>query len=230
MNDEYPVDPLSTAMVRVFGNLMRQMMFCLPGKVANFDPDNQTATVEVGIQKVGPDGTGRSFPTIDKVPVCFPGDSHYLWHAVESGCEGLIHFSQRSIDEWLDRGGPVAPADGRMLSLKDAFFVPGFRSRGNRIPGFRNSGAGISDKDGENYVWLDGANLKAAVATAEVTAVTAATVTAPLITLQGNVAITGNLAVGGAMTNDGVPVGKQHRHDQGPDSDGDTQQRSSTPV
>lgn len=221
-------DPLSTPLTKVFMNLMRQMMFCLPGRVVDFNPDDQTATVECGIQRVN-GGEGRTLPTIDNVPVQFPGDSHYLWHAIESGCEGLIHFSQRSIDEWLDRGGPVAPADTRMLSLKDAFFVPGFRSRKNKIPGFKNSGAGISDKAGENYIWLDGEDAKvvagtldAEVDSATVTATSEATVTAPTITLDGNVTVTGNLAVVGALTQNGVSVGTDHEHTGGTQGDGTT--------
>lgn len=78
---------------------------------------------------------------------------------------------------------------------------------------------------------------------ANVTAATAATVTAPTITLAGNVVITGSLTQGGggggtaslsgglevtgSMTNNGKDVGDTHRHAQGDDSAGDSQQNIS---
>lgn len=232
-------NPLTAMMVQGFENLMRSLMFCLPGKVVSFDPSTQLATVECGVQRVI-GGEGRTIPLIENVPVNFPGDSHYLWHKVESGCEGLIHFSQRSVEEWILAGGPVKPSDTRMLAPSDAFFAPGFRSKPNAIPGFRNDGIGISNKDGSEYLHLkDDGTLEAKAAELDVTttgdatvtaggnvnvtATTSANVTAPTITLNGNVAVFGNLGVTGTLTQAGTDVGKTHTHsgvEAGPDSSG----------
>ena len=56
------------------------------------------------------------------------------------------------------------------------------------------------------------------------TASGAATVTAPAISLVGDVAITGNFSVSGTMTNAGKDVGATHGHTQGNDSGGSTEQ------
>ncbi|HBA34840.1 MAG TPA: hypothetical protein DCZ12_11965 [Gammaproteobacteria bacterium] len=231
-------NPLTTMMVQGFDNLMRSLMFCLPGKVVSFDPETQLATVECGVQRVI-NGEGRTIPLIENVPVQFPGDSHYLWHKVESGCEGLIHFSQRSVEEWIIAGGPVKPSDTRMLALTDAFFIPGCRSIPNAIPGFKNDGIGISKKDGSEYVHLkDDGTLEALAQVVDVEATTSATVDAPTvtvtgatsvtvdspaITLDGNVNVTGNLGVAGVLTQNGVDVGAGHTHsgvEAGPDESG----------
>lgn len=233
--DQSPSNPLAGAMLDVFDSLMRQMMFCLPGKVLAFNPDDQTAQIQCGLQR-NAGGAGITIPTIDAVPVHFPGDNDYhFWHEIKPGCEGLIHFSQRSIDEWRDRGGPTLPADKRAFSLQDAFFVPGFRSRKNSIPNFRNSGAGISSKNGSTYVWVNGTDVKAVGVNVEAEATAAATVKAPAITLDGNVAITGALAVAGAaaiagaLTNAGTNVGADHFHNQPNDSAGNSQSPTGPP-
>lgn len=231
-------NPLTAMMVQGFDNLMRSLMFCLPGEVVSFSPETQLATVRCGIQRVI-NGEGRTIPLIQNVPVHFPGDSHYLWHSIESGCEGLIHFSQRSVEEWIQGGGPVKPSDTRMLALSDAFFVPGCRSKPNAIPDFRNDGIGISKKDGSEYVWLKGNGTLEAVAqdvdvrasgsasveapTVTVTGSTAVSVISPSISLQGNVSVSGNLAVTGTLTQGGTNVGASHSHggvESGPDSSG----------
>jgi hypothetical protein len=123
--------------------------------VTAFDPSTQLAQVEVGIRYFV-NGEPTTLPPIESVPVCFPGDgTWYLWHQITPGeTEGLIHFSQRAIDTWIDQGGPVAPHERRILSADDAFFAPGYRSRPGAIPNFRNDGAGISDYSGSTYIHL----------------------------------------------------------------------------
>lgn len=130
--------------------IMRQMMFCLPGRITAFDPDTQLAQVECGIKRLVSGEQAETIPVIDNVPVRFSGDSDwYFFHQITPGeTEGLIHFSQRAIDTWLDQGGPVAPHERRMLSEEDAFFSPGYRSKPGAIPSLQTDGAGISNYAG----------------------------------------------------------------------------------
>jgi len=89
------------------------------------------------------------------------------------------------------------------------------------------------------------ANLSAtASGTAEVTAASSCTITAPTITLAGNVIIggtfsqgaggaatmAGGAAITGPLTNNGTDVGSTHTHPQAVDSNGDSQQNTGTPV
>lgn len=207
-------------MVDSFDNLMRQCMFCLPGRITAFNPETQLAQIECGIQRLR-DGKGHTIPVIENVPVCFPGDGEfYFWHQITPGeTEGLIHFAQRAIDTWIDQGGPVAPHEARMLTEDDAFFVPGVRSRPGAIPGFKNDGAGISNYAGDTFAHLKssgevqvespatvnvtaaenvnvtaGADANVDCENATITAATKASIDAP------DTEITGNLLVMGTIT------------------------------
>ena len=147
--------PLTHMLSEVLDAWMRQAMFTLPGRILKFDPETQLATVEAGIDRVV-DGQGVTIPPIENVPVCFPGDGqYYFFHQITNGeTEGLLHFNQRAIDTWIERGGPVAPHENRMLSEEDCFFEPGYRSKPGAIPNFKNDGAGISNYAGDQYIHL----------------------------------------------------------------------------
>lgn len=71
-----------------------------------------------------------------------------VFHELPEGTEGLIHFSQRSVDYWIEQGGPVRPLDARMFDATDAFFAPGYRSRATSISGLPNEGVGMSNASG----------------------------------------------------------------------------------
>lgn len=130
-------------------NIMVGMMVGLPGKILSFNAKTQRAQVECGIQKHRADGSYVTLPVIENVPVKFSGSGEWVFfHELPEGTEGFIHFSQRSISNWIDRGGPVPPSDNRLFNMSDAFFSPGYRSLKTCIPDLPDSGAGISNKDG----------------------------------------------------------------------------------
>lgn len=148
-------NPLTHLASRAFDAMIAQCFFCMPGRIVAFDAETQLAQVECGIQRVV-DGTPKTRAIIPNVPVHFAGDGQfYFWHQITPGeTEGLIHFSQRAIDTWIDQGGPVAPHTRRVLAKEDAFFVPGVRSQPGKIPGFKNDGAGIGNYAGDTLVHL----------------------------------------------------------------------------
>ncbi|CPR20604.1 Phage-related protein [Brenneria goodwinii] len=77
-----------------------------------------------------------------------------VFHELPSGTEGYIHFSQRSVDAWLDMGGPAPPMGPEMFSASDAFFSPGYRSLKTAIPELPTSGMGMSNRDGSVRIHL----------------------------------------------------------------------------
>lgn len=182
-------NPLTYLMTEVIDEILRQSMFCLPGKITAFDPGSQLAQVQCGIQRMV-DGRGRTIPVIENVPVHFAGDNQwYHWHQITPGqTEGLIHFSQRAIDTWLDQGGPVAPHEIRLLSVEDAFFVPGVRSKPNAISNLETSGAGISNYAGNVKISLTDSGIE--------------------LTVGGQ---TLSLTSGG-LTHNGINIGATHTH------------------
>ncbi len=248
-------NPFTFMLEQALDSLLRQAMFTLPGRVTAFDPATQLASVECGIQRVV-NGRGMTIPVIENVPVCFAGDNQwYFFHQITPGeTEGLIHFSQRAIDTWIDQGGPVAPHDLRILSEKDAFFVPGVRSQPGAIPNFKNDGAGLSDYDGTNYLHFKasgdveaectgnanvtvggdlistvGGDLDSTVTGDVITSAEGSiTATAPAITLDGPTTINGGLQVNGDAVADGISL-KSHTHTQPSDGAGDSESPTDPP-
>lgn len=212
-------NPLTNMLTEAIAGALRQAMFCLPGRIVAFDPATQLAQVECGIQRIVK-GNPRTIATISSVPVHFAGDGQwYFWHQITPGkTEGLIHFSQRAIDTWIDQGGPVAPHENRVLSVDDAFFVPGVRSRPGAIPNFKNDGAGLGNYDQDTFIHAknsgdvditaaaninatagqdvnitSGANTNIECVQAVVTASASMDVTTPQTTFNGNVLVNGSI-------------------------------------
>lgn len=137
-----------------FRELMKGVCTSIPGHVLTFDPLTQLAQIQVGVLRVDINGIEFSVPPIIDVPVYFPGGDYHAEYQIDPGCEGLIHFSQRCIDGWLQTGGIAANPIGRFHNLQDALFVPGFRSLPKALPSFQNNGVRLSSLDGTQFAWL----------------------------------------------------------------------------
>ncbi|MFP2164543.1 Gp138 family membrane-puncturing spike protein [Enterobacter ludwigii] len=161
MNDS---NPFLSMMLQLRPQLLWELMFCLPGKVTAYDPDLQRAVVEIGIQRHEGGGVFKTLPEIQHVPVHFSGTADWtIFHELPAGTEGLIHFSQRSVDYWLDQGGPVRPLDARMFDATDAFFAPGYRSRATCISGLPTEGIGMSNASGSVRLHLTDSGINLSV-------------------------------------------------------------------
>ena len=144
-----------TRMIRtVFRELLKDVCTCVPGHVLAFDPVRQLAQVQVGIQRVDINNASFTVPPIIEVPVCFPGGDFAMEYQIDPGCEGLIHFSQRCVDGWLQSGGVAANPIGRFHNLQDALFMPGYRSLPNVLPDFQNNGIRLRNETGDQFAWL----------------------------------------------------------------------------
>jgi len=112
----------------------------------------------------------------------------------------------------------------------DAFII--WRESGDLdIETGNGGGANINIKAANVNVNADDVSIN--TQTVNVTAATSATITAPISTVNGPLTVTGpviasaGLAITGAITANGVNIGENHRHSQGPDSDGNTEQDTS---
>jgi hypothetical protein len=192
-------------MTEAFDYFARSLMFCLPGHIVTFDPETQLAQVQCGIQKILTDsGEGVAIPVIENVPVQFAGnDNWYLWHEITSGCQGVIVFSQRAMDLWVNEGGVIKPHDARMFSASDAMFIPGVRAKTGAIPNFKNEGIGLSDYAGANYVHLKDGAIDVVTTTLNITA---------NINHIGDTTYTGDTEFIGELKNNGKAVGSTHKH------------------
>lgn len=106
----------------------------MPGTIESFDPATGLADVRPGFKRVFVDGDNPDIPIIGSVPVVFPGSgAAFVRFPVKKGDTVLLQFSQRSIDQWTEKGGQVDPIfDGR-FQLSDAVAIVGLRWKGNAL-------------------------------------------------------------------------------------------------
>jgi hypothetical protein len=133
----------------------------IPGIVDSFNPEKQIASVKVVVKQEYPKwGAGetaeRDHPILSYVPVCFPGGSRFhITYNLEPGDTGLVIFSARALDDWLEHGKILKPAVRRKHSFSDALFLPGFRSFPEVITEFQPDGIEIRNKSRTSYIRLN---------------------------------------------------------------------------
>lgn len=124
----------------------------IPAVVVSYDAATQRATVQPCIKRRL--GTGETFeyPALVDVPVKQPSTADYAIHLpVSAGTEGLLHFSERSLDEWLIEGGTgVEASDPRRFDEQDGVFAPGHMSNDQALPAAARPGDAlcIGTRDG----------------------------------------------------------------------------------
>ena len=188
---------------QAFNELMKNVGTSIPGHVVAFDPKTQTAQVQIGIKRVEVGGKQVDIPPLIQSPVHIYGGDFAVEIEIKKGDEGLIIFSQRCIDEWLNSGGVANNPIVRFHDFSDSLFIPGFRSNPSALHDFENNGIRLRNKAGDNYIWLknDGA-----------------------IELKGaslDIDVTGDINIKGKdldfdvdeFTHGGTDIGITHRHD-----------------
>jgi hypothetical protein len=125
----------------------------MPGKITEFDSDNQTATVKPLLNEtfIGDDGEpfATELPEIYKVPVMSLAGGNYslrLPVAVNDPC--LIIFTDRALDQWQDKGSPQDPILTRRHDLNDAVCIVGLRAEPQKLSNFDTNSAELGTQDG----------------------------------------------------------------------------------
>lgn len=129
----------------------RALRVGLPGRVERFDAANQLADVTPLLQETAFDESGNetleSLPVLTNVPVQFVGGGGYaLTFPVAAGDPCWLTFSDRSLDEWIDRGGVVDPVDLRRHDLGDSVALLGVRAKPGKLAEFDSARAVFGNK------------------------------------------------------------------------------------
>lgn len=152
---------LSSVIELTVENMLKDLHTSMPGIIETFDPSSQTATVQPAIKRVfiTTDGTGidiltpSNLPVLINVPVSFPrGGGYSLTFPVAKGDECLLHFCERTIDNWHEFGGIKTPNSKRMHSLSDAVAYVGVSSKVNKISDYSSNSVVLRSDDNDDSI------------------------------------------------------------------------------
>ena len=196
----------SILMLTLMQTIKAEVWTALPGIVQSFDPAQRTCSIQPAVQSVVTDRDGTrvwmDMPLLVDCPVVFPsGGGVVLTFPVTIGDEVLVIFASRCIDNWWQSGGVQQQAELRFHDLSDGFCLPGVESKPNVTGSISTTAAELRSKDGQATI-----SLNPSTHAVEVDTVGPMSITAPTIALNGNVAVTGTL------TNNGKSVGSTHTH------------------
>ncbi|CAH9012813.1 baseplate spike [Vibrio phage F35 g1] len=140
---------------QAFRELTKELGTSITGHILTFDTKTQLAQVQIGIFALDTNGNKISPAPIIECPVEFSGGGGWSFeHELNPNDEGLIIFSQRCLDAWIQTGGMAENPIARFHDKQDACFIPGVRSKKNAIKDFQNNGIRLRNEDASVYHWL----------------------------------------------------------------------------
>ena len=156
---QQPAKPDLRTLLSALGLEVAKNVNCVRiGSIIDFNPANQTATVQIAQQKVtsiSPTGvrTLQSFAPLVSVPVfVLGGGGLSATFPITQGDECLVLFNDREIDNWLLAGGTeTAPTTPRLHDLSDGMCFVGFRSYPRSLAGYSTNSAQLRTDDGAAY-------------------------------------------------------------------------------
>lgn len=168
----------------------------LPCIVQSVDLSAMTCEVQPAIQGVTTDENNNqtfvNLPLLVDVPIVFPSAGGFtITLPIASGDEVLVIVASRCIDAWWQQGGIQKPMEARMHDLSDGFAIPGPRSQPRVISGISATGCQIRNDAGTTYIEIAADGKIKLVTPSEIG------ITAPTMSLVGNLSVTGNITATG---------------------------------
>lgn len=161
MSEEIGLDDVLTA---YFDQYAAGLNTAIPGRIIEYDENQQKATVQPTIQRLLFSGERVNPQPISGVPVVFPSaNTGILSFPIVPNDKVLLIFSQRSIDRWVFGEGesPIDPKDRRKHDRADCIAIPGMytynSARGsnpNETVLRHNAAANNSENPGEQAIHL----------------------------------------------------------------------------
>jgi hypothetical protein len=197
MNQLERHDDFLTTMKVALSSKQSSIWTALPGIIEDFDPVRMTCTVQPAIETQLRDEIGvvrsQPRPLLLDCPVQFPaGGGCTLTFPVAKGDECLVVFASRCVDAWWQSGDVQVQAEPRMHDLSDGFALLGFRSHPRVIGNISTTGAQLRTDDGAAFVEVD-----AGTHAINATTTGPLNLTAPLVTINGDVQVNGKVTTTG---------------------------------
>lgn len=176
MSTNQPILPIPEPDLRALLTAHRRdvssSLYChLVGEIVSFDPETQTASVKIAVNKQVVDYRRNPpafiylpYPVLTDCPVYFPsgGTNGHLTFPVAPGDPCLVMFHDRDLDNWFNGGANTPPNSDRQHDLSDGMVLVGVRNRAGVIADFYEDGAEVASGGGKlriaDKVALDGAD------------------------------------------------------------------------
>ncbi|MCP4604481.1 MAG: hypothetical protein GY847_28825 [Proteobacteria bacterium] len=150
---------------RVVDALLGNVRTTMPARVVSYDSDLNTVSIQPCINLIRPDDpnnlTTVPMAQVDDVPVKQQGSGKLLFSiAPQVGSYGGFTVSDRSIEQWLTKGGIVDPTSAKKHDPTDGIFDPGWYplvadgNNGMIATGINTDRAEIRTRLGTSYVSL----------------------------------------------------------------------------
>lgn len=234
---------LETVIQTAIDSALKEVHTCLPAVVTKVNMAEQLIDAQISIKrKLG--GELVLLPILVNVPIRYWRSKTFsITFPIEIGDHVRIIFSERSIDTWLTYGGIQDPFDFRKFSLSDAFAEPAMYPQTDLIPDFNPTNLEIKTNSGSTKIVVKASEDVEVTTTGEVkvncstliaTASTSANITTPVMTVEGNLIVTGQITSPTIIAGTSLTVADKemnnHTHPQGSDSSGDNQQNTGAPI
>lgn len=207
---------MTDALQFVFNQLLKTIFISIPGIIETYDPQTKRCRVKPAINILLTDGETEAQSSIENVPVLWPsGGGFSLLSPLPAGTPVEIKFSQRGITKFKETFSRENPGNG-VFDKEDAHVVAGYGPLS--VTPATTDGISMQSDDGLNYVYVEDGIVKIKATTK--------------IVLDTDTELNGNLTISGIIDGPNVfngPDSNVHAHDQGVDSDGDTQQDTGVP-
>lgn len=140
-------------------NLSNSLRVSIPGIIQDFDPQTQTATVQVAIrEKIANQDLSQEWiniPPLLDVPVVLPRAGGFvLTMPIKKGDECLVIFSDMCIDAFFSNGGVQNQLEKRRHDLSDGIAIMGMWSQPNVVPNYSTTSAQLRSVDGSATITI----------------------------------------------------------------------------
>lgn len=191
------------------------------GEIVSFDPDSQTAEVQIKMSYLI-NGEIREYPLLIDCPcIILAGGDGALTMPITAGDSCLVLFNDRDMDNWYSGGQTMPPRTDRMHDFADAIALVGLRNKQNKLSGFLANGTEL--KYGSSTIKLENGKVTITNGTSTATLngnnVTVTDGAAQVVISAGTVSVTGTaisltgaVAVTGTFTVNGKDLGENHIH------------------
>lgn len=188
-----------TTLLNTFREVIFNTLNCHKvGKIVSFDSANQTAQVEMIIQKKL-NNVILEYPVLVDCPVfVLSGGNARITMPISAGDSCLVLFNDEDMDNWFATGAKQEALTNRKHSFTDALVIVGFRHQANKISDYNSSNLEIHK--GNAIITVADDKVEVTDGTAKIT------VTSGNITIQG-----GNININGTLSINGVPY-LSHMH------------------